>query len=112
MTEVPVPIRAYRMYKNHTGDYDFKVTRKGSTFLVDGKSFSAPAFGNYMAGYASKYCYPGGYYDVRLAGIIFDFADGAGDWDRDSIADIDAGARRADAERSGAAPLDPCGCRK
>lgn len=113
VTSVPMPARIGIMLRNHGGGrkFDFKINQPHDTFAADGRRMSAPAFGNYIAGYAGIYYYPGGYVDVRIAGIILDYYDGARNWDRDSVPDIDAGAERARNEISGAASIDPCRCK-
>lgn len=64
-----------------------------------------------MAGYMSawfdsRYM---AYLMTRGAGIAFDYWDGKSDWDRDSIGDINAGARFGNAERA-EMKFNDCGC--
>lgn len=104
--------KLFRMIMNHTGKFDFKYESPNDTFQVEGgPRMSAPAFGNYIAGYSGIYYGFLGYEDVRLAGIIFDYIDGARNMDRDSVPDINAGAERARAEKAGKVSTTPCGCK-
>ncbi len=103
--------RVQRMIENHRalGPFDFKYTEPNSTFELGAETFTAPQFGNFIAGYAGEYMGWGGYSAVRLAGIYFDYHDEASNWDLDSKEHIDAGANRADAEMRGWME-PPCAC--
>lgn len=118
--KIPV-LGTANMVANHVGkgfdvaNLDTKIRNEGDTYSVDGNRMSAPAFGNYIAGYASVYWGPSqGPAAVFVGGIIFDLVDTLRglsplDFDRDSQPDIMAGINRAAAEKlQGKAP--PCGC--
>lgn len=99
--------------KNHGagGKFDFKINQPGDTFTLGGQSFTPAQFGNFTAGYAGEYFGFGGYEGVRLGGSLFDYIDGARNWDIDSIEMIDSGANRANAEQRGWME-PPCVCPK
>lgn len=111
--DASLPVRTFRALRNHSagGRFDFKVNEPSSTFSIENKTMSAPEFGNYIAGYSGEYFGFGGYAGVRIGGVAFDYIDGARNWDKDSIGDINAGASRARAEQRGwQTPPSQCGC--
>jgi RHS repeat-associated protein len=109
-------LRLLRALDGHIGGgtFDYKVKEEyemeALTFNIHGKKYNAPQFGNFAAGYAGVYFGAGGYSGVRAGGIFYDnFIDGAGNWDADSIDDINAGADMARRELASGSP-DMCGC--
>lgn len=81
------------------------------TFEVRGGRMSAAQFGNYIAGYASGYGGVSSYAGMRVGGIIYDYIDGASNWDRDSVFDIDYGMVTAVLEQMGKlSPTPTCDC--
>lgn len=79
--------------------------------MISGVQYSAPAFGNYAAGYmAAWFDTQGfGYEAVRQAGVFYDHIDGRGDGDLDSIDDINAGYDMGNGERA-SGQRNTCGC--
>jgi RHS repeat-associated protein len=115
----PFPGRIQIAIQNHGegGKFDFRLNQPEDTFFIDGRRMDAPAFGNFIAGYAGIYF--GG--RLGLAGVIaggvgFDAVDayhGAGkfDFDADSVLDIYRGAFRAKQEQRGKINQAMCVCR-
>jgi RHS repeat-associated protein len=97
------------MFKNHqaNGTFDFKYNKRGDTFALNGKSYSASDFGNFIAGYSGIYFGFGGHQGVRFFGILYDYVDGESNWDKDSIESINAGAYLAQDELKGWS-MPPC----
>lgn len=83
--------------------FDFKFEYEGQLFEVDGRLMRADEFGNFAAGYAfTKVASDLGYVGTRLGGVVFAALGRAEHWtDRESVPMIDAGYRRARAERGG-----------
>ena len=104
-------VRAMRGFNGHTGGgkFDYKLLQEEDTFNVNGRRYSAAAFGNFAAGYAGEYFGLGGYTAVRAGGIFWDYVDGASNWDLDSVPDINAGSELARGELE-SGKLNSCGC--
>jgi RHS repeat-associated protein len=102
-------LKFYYANRNHggLGTYDFKYNQPNDTFELNGTTYSASDFGNFVAGYAGVHFGAGGYEGVRLAGIIYDYVDGQSNWDKDSIEAINAGAYLAANEKKGW-QMPPC----
>jgi RHS repeat-associated protein len=99
----------FEAFLNHNGrgKYDFKSKDDKDTFVVDGRTMPADAFGNYAAGYGGQHTAGSlGYLGVRAGGVFYDFFDAGRfsrvnnakpasfDFDADSVADINAGRDR------------------
>ncbi|WP_369942103.1 RHS repeat domain-containing protein [Xanthomonas medicagonis] len=119
LNKVPqVPLNSWRLGTvawNHSagGKFDYKIRQPTDTFMISGVRYSAPAFGNYAAGYmAAWFDTQGfGYESVRKAGVFYDYIDGRSDGDLDSIEDINAGYEMGNRERA-SGQRNTCGCGK
>ena len=103
-------------YWNHSGlgKFDFSHNaHRGDTFTVNGVTYNASQFGNFIAGYSGAYLRGFlGYTIVRGFGVAYNVGEAAvahhaTDWDASSVPFIQDGAALGQYQRDAGVPVSP-----
>jgi RHS repeat-associated protein len=105
-------------YRNHSGlgKFDFSHnSHRNDTFVVNGFTYNASQFGNFLAGYSGAYLEGfGGYLTVRSFGVLYNVLEHgrSTDWDKSSIPFIQDGAAVGQYQRDNESPPGPKCCQQ